>query len=78
MPSELLMRSELDAGLNLVKALDGKGFGVTAALWRYKSETERWRMVIAYRGNRADLQKKYWTQPSFRPSGAATIRKSTS
>jgi hypothetical protein len=59
MASEYLVRSEIDAGLNLIKALDSGKFGVAAALWLYKSETERWRMVIAYRGDEAELREKH-------------------
>lgn len=54
-----LVRSEIDAGLNLIKALDEAGFGVKAALWLYSSDLDKWRMIIAYRGPKKDIEKKY-------------------
>ncbi|MDP3896923.1 MAG: hypothetical protein Q8Q62_09630 [Mesorhizobium sp.] len=59
MVAATLVRSDVEAGLNLVHALDKKGFGVIAALWLYNSDTETWRMVIGYEGARKDLERKY-------------------
>ena len=53
------MRSEIDAGLNLIEALDKSEFGVAAALWLYGSDLDKWKMVIAYRGRKQDLERKY-------------------
>lgn len=59
MASGALVRADIDAGINLIRALDEKKFGVAAALWLYNGDVENWRMVIAYRGPRKDLEKKY-------------------
>ncbi|MER8571664.1 hypothetical protein EOD10_30705 [Mesorhizobium sp. M7A.T.Ca.TU.009.01.3.2] len=59
MASGSLVRTDIDAGINLIRALDEKGFGVAAALWLYNSDVDNWRMIIAYRGPRKDLEKKY-------------------
>ncbi|GLS28785.1 hypothetical protein [Neomesorhizobium albiziae] len=59
MASGALVRADVDAGINLIQALDSKKFEVAAALWLYNSDIESWRMVIAYRGARKDLEKKY-------------------
>jgi len=59
MAASTLVRSEIDAGLNLIEALDKSQFGVAAALWLYASDSDKWRMVIAYSGRRQDLEKKY-------------------
>lgn len=58
MASGALVNSEIEAGLNLVRALDEARFGVRAALWLYLSDMEKWRMVIAYEGKKKDLEKK--------------------
>ncbi|MER8975676.1 MULTISPECIES: hypothetical protein [unclassified Mesorhizobium] len=59
MASGALVRSDINAGINLIRALDEKKFGVAAALWLYNGDVDNWRMVIAYRGARKDLEKKY-------------------
>lgn len=59
MASGTLVRSEIDAGLNLIRALDERNYGVVAALWLYNSDMDSWRMTIAYQGARKDLEKKY-------------------
>ncbi|RUU28419.1 hypothetical protein [Mesorhizobium sp. M6A.T.Ce.TU.016.01.1.1] len=59
MASGALVRADIDAGINLIRALDERKFGVAAALWLYNGDVENWRMVIAYRGARKDLEKKY-------------------
>jgi hypothetical protein len=59
MASGTLVRTDIDAGINLIRALDERGFGVSAALWLYNSDVDNWRMIIAYRGLRKDLEKKY-------------------
>jgi hypothetical protein len=58
MASAALVRTDVDAGINLIKALDDKEFGVVAALWLYNSDTETWRMVIAYSGPMKELERK--------------------
>jgi hypothetical protein len=59
MATGTLVRSDIDAGLGLIRALDAGSFGVSAALWLYNSDLDNWRMVIAYRGPKKDLEKKY-------------------
>ena len=59
MATEQLVRSEIDAGLQLVKALDEGGFGVAAALWLYSSDPESWKFVIATDAKPEALEKKY-------------------
>lgn len=66
-----LVRSDINAGLNLVRALDENDFGVSAAMWIYHSDLERWRMVIAFRDDRKNLEKKYQQAASI----SATWRK---
>jgi hypothetical protein len=57
--SEFLVRSEIDAGLNLIRALDVANFGVQAALWLYDGDLDSWKLVIAYRGGKDLIEKKY-------------------
>lgn len=59
MASTPLVRSDIDAGLNLVRALDENGFAVVAALWLYNSDIDAWRMVIAYGGAKSEIEKRY-------------------
>ncbi len=59
MAAGTLVRSDIDAGLGLIRALDAGNFGVAAALWLYNGDLDSWRMVIAYGGSRKDLEKKY-------------------
>jgi hypothetical protein len=59
MADATLVRADVDAGINLIHALDEKKFGLAAALWLYNADVQNWRMVIAYRGSRKDLEKKY-------------------
>lgn len=58
MAAETLVRSDVDAGLKLIEILDHGGFGVAAALWVYLSTDERWKLLIAYEGERRDISKK--------------------
>ena len=53
------MRSEIDAGLELVRTLDQAKFGVRAALWLYSGETESWRFIIAVGGGPEAVSKSY-------------------
>jgi hypothetical protein len=46
----LLLNSDIDAGLRLLDALDGAGFGVVAALWVYNGDDGQWTFVIAAQG----------------------------
>jgi len=57
--SELLVESEIRAGLTLVQALDEADFGVSAAFWLYHGELGKWKMVIGYSGQKSALQQKY-------------------
>jgi hypothetical protein len=59
MAAEALVRSEIDAGLNLIRALDASGFGVQAALWLYMGDNDTWKLIIAYRGGKDQIGKKY-------------------
>jgi len=59
MASGTLVRSDIDAGMNLIRALDEKDYGVVAALWLYNGDMDSWRMTIAYQGPGKDLEKKY-------------------
>lgn len=59
MASGALVRSDIDAGLGLIRALDADNFKVSAALWLYNSDLDSWRMIIAYQGPKKDLEKKY-------------------
>jgi len=59
MAAGTVVKSDIDAGLNLIRALDETGFGASAALWWYYGDLEDWKLVIAYRGEKKDLEKKY-------------------
>lgn len=58
MASGSLMRTEIDPGINLVKALDQSDFGLVAAFWSYDSDLDRWRMTVAYDGPQTDRSEK--------------------
>lgn len=47
MAEEQLVTSEIEEGIRLVRALDGGGFPVKAALWLYSGDAQRWRFIIA-------------------------------
>jgi hypothetical protein len=59
MASQSLVRSEIDAGLNLIRALDDADFGVVAALWLYFGDIEKWKLTIAYAGKPEEIEKRY-------------------
>ncbi len=59
MAATVLVRSDVDAGLRLIKILDQGGFGVVAALWLFLTDAEKWKLVVAYKGPNKDLEKKY-------------------
>jgi hypothetical protein len=59
MAADTLVRSEVDAGLNLIRALDDGGFGVGAALWLYLGDADTWKLIIAYRGGKDLIGRKY-------------------
>ena len=59
MATEQLVRSEIDAGLQLVRVLDDAGFGVVAALWLYSSESGTWKFVVGTRDSRKEVSRKY-------------------
>ena len=58
MASSALVRSEIEEGMNLVRALDESDFGLVAALWVYDSDLDRWRMTVAYDGPQRDIKAK--------------------
>lgn len=41
-----LVMSDIEAGKELVKALDGKGIGVRAAFWLWVPEASEWRLEL--------------------------------
>src|SRR5438094_8112883 len=47
MDRTLLVMFPLEAGNQLVEALDKDGFDVQAALWLYRSESDTWSLIIA-------------------------------
>lgn len=47
MAAEQLVGLEIEQGLQLVRVLDEAKFPVSAALWLFSSDLERWRFVIA-------------------------------
>lgn len=47
MDQSLLVTPQIDGGRRLLGALDAEGFPVTAALWFYLPDAERWRYVVA-------------------------------
>lgn len=59
MATEQLVRSEIDAGLELVRVLDQAGFGVAAALWLFSGETGTWRFVVATKDGKREVSRKY-------------------
>ena len=58
MAAGTLVASDMEAGLNLIRALDAADFGVAAAFWLYNSDFDKWRMIIGYSGPKEDLEKK--------------------
>ena len=59
MATEQLVRSEIDAGLKLIKVLDDANFGVTGALWLYSGDAGTWKFIIATNSPRKDIERKY-------------------
>jgi hypothetical protein len=47
MGNATLVGPNLEAGRELIKALDASGLDVRAAFWFYREESEEWRMYIA-------------------------------
>lgn len=43
----VLVDKEIAEGQRLINALKASDFPLDAALWRYKSEPERWRLILA-------------------------------
>lgn len=54
-----LVRSEIEAGLNLIHALDEEEFGVVAALWQYYGDIDKWKLTIAYAGRPEEIERRY-------------------
>jgi hypothetical protein len=50
---------DIEAGRNVVAALDAAGFPVEAAFWLYNSDQDRWRLWIATPRAGEDLGKAY-------------------
>lgn len=47
MAKEVLLDSDIDAGKNLLKALDENGFNITTAMWFYYSDIEEWKLLLS-------------------------------
>ena len=47
MDRTILVGPKIKEGGQLLRSLDKAGFQVTAALWLYESEPDRWRLMIA-------------------------------
>jgi hypothetical protein len=45
---EPLTQEMIDAGAELLRRLDDANFDVQAALWLYRSEVNRWRLILAF------------------------------
>ena len=59
MATSQLVRSEIEAGLELVRVLDRAKLGIVAALWLYSSDTETWRFVLAVDEDSKGVSGKY-------------------
>lgn len=59
MAADQLVKSEINAGLQLVRVLDAAGFDVKAALWLYSSDADKWRFVIATPDVPKQISQKY-------------------
>ena len=76
---ESLSSEMISVGAELTRLLDAEGFPVTASFWFYLSETNTWRLVIAWiipgarerprRSRRPPTREKVdWTKNPFRES----------
>ena len=54
-----LVEDEVRSGAEFLEALDESGFNADAALWIYNSETDTWKLTIAYSGKKSDIEQKY-------------------
>jgi hypothetical protein len=61
MVAEILVSEDIEAGRNVIEALDKANFPVEAAFWLYESNLERWTLWIATPRAGGDLQKAYMT-----------------
>ena len=59
MVTAALVSEDIEAGRNVVAALDAAGFPVEAAFWLYSSDQDRWRLWIATPRARDDRGKAY-------------------
>ena len=59
MGTAVLVSEDIEAGRNVVAALDAAGFPVEAAFWLYNSDQDRWRLWIASPRAGEDLGKAY-------------------
>jgi len=46
MAETILVKSDIDAGQELLRILDDSGFPVSAAAWIYFPDAEEWRLVM--------------------------------
>lgn len=53
-----LVEQDIQRGRRLLEVLDAADFGVSAALWLYSSDLETWKLTIAYKGEKKDIEKK--------------------
>lgn len=54
-----LMTEDVEAGQALIALLDSSGMEPQAAFWLYRSDTERWRLVIVRDEARGDVRDLY-------------------
>ena len=47
MDNATLVKPDIEAGRQLLRGLDDANFGVQAAFWFYREESEEWRLYIA-------------------------------
>ncbi|GAA0777799.1 hypothetical protein E1180_17145 [Roseibium denhamense] len=58
MATNTLVETDIEAGIELVRALDSAFFGVVAALWLYQSDTDKWKFVIACTAKPNQIESK--------------------
>jgi hypothetical protein len=54
-----LVNDNIEAGRNVVEALDAAGFPVEVAFWLYNSEQDRWKLWIGSSHARGDRGQAY-------------------
>jgi hypothetical protein len=59
MAEAVLVNDDISLGQELIRALDGANFPVTAAAWIYYADVGEWRLVIRTPRAEKDLQSAY-------------------